>query len=652
MNKKFLFNTVLLAGAAMFAACDYNEDNFDGLEEGHVPTDIKKIEYTMTASDYKAVSSNKSNMTLAGDSLKSALSNVSKNNAFSDEITAADYIPAFLAEKYFTADEGSAIKVTYEKLLPWSDEMKAMNAASTYRVSNEDYENVWGATFNFFSPVETAEKHVPAILKSKFGEAQEGDAVFVDYNVSDSEPAGAVVAINEPFDGYWEDKTNTAEVTGWLNVNTKGEYTWNGKNFNDNNYLQSSAFNHAGDLEIYMITPRISVMNGMNLSFDACYGHYTEEGGRLSILLLETTDDLSAYTAEQIATAKWEDISEPLNIPVPEGKYGVLANVYNKDLSEYAGKKVYLAFRYNGNGDTKATTTVQLDNILLKSEGSGESENVVYPATGVFEFDGNEWKQNNKVYTMTKADYEAMGNRHDNFSSSMKAADYLPTFLENKYPYAQEGQKQTIVYKYYSNKNTTVCADEYVVVNGAWTLAPKTETITDQFVLSNGKWNYDPSTVIELLPTKNEVSKLYYQTATDWVWENIDVAQLGVSKKGEGYVSHYGNNEYYSGCSAFYGNVDMRADKAKEQYPAGFEGMSDDEIVTTMEKHLVEVMKATLETLHSEVAPIQGIDIIFTIKMGVYTGVQLTDCNYEMKYKVVAPGTFEYVENSYQPLAD
>ena len=659
MNKKSLFNTFLLAGAVMFAACDYNEDNFEGLSDGHIPSDVKKVEYTMTPADYQAVSKNKQNLAKLNkiaetDSahykvLKAKLDAVGKYNCFNDSITPAGYLAPILAEKYYMADNGSAVKVVYEKELPWSDEMKALNHADLYKVSNEDYENVWSAAFNFFSPVETAAKHVPAILKEQFAEAKAGDAVFVDYQVSDSEPAGAVVAVNEPFDGYWEEKTNTAEVTGWLNVTTKGKYAWNGHIFNDNNYIQASAFKHAEDLEIYMITPRFTVMDGMTFTFDACYGHYTKEGGRISVLLLESTEDLSAYTPEQIAAAKWVDITEGLNIPVPEGKYGKLENVYQKDLSEFAGKKVYIAFRYNGNGEANATTTVQVDNVLIKSEGSGDSENVTYPATGVYEYDGDTWKENNEVYTMTKSDFNAMGNSQDNFSGSMKADDYLPLFLANKYPYAQENDNQVVVYKYSSKKNTSVRADEYVFNGDVWSKAPKTETLKDQFVLSEGVWNFDPSTVIELLPSKNETSVLYYQTATDWVWENIDLP-LGAQKKGDGYVSHYGNNEYYSGCSAHYCNVDMRADKARGQYAKGYEGMNDEQVVEAMQKHLVEVMKATLETLHSDVAPIDGIEVIFTIKMGVYTGIQLTDCNYEMKYKVVAPGTFEYVEGSYQPI--
>ena len=660
MNKKFLFNTFLLAGAVMFAACDYNEDNFEGLSDGHIPSDVKKVEYTLTPADYQAVSKNKVNIakiekvaetdSAAYEVLKSKLAAVGKYNCFNDSITAAEYLAPVLAEKYYMADNGSAVKVSYEKELPWSDQMKAFNSADLYKVSNEDYENIWGAAFNFFSPVETAAKHVPALLKEQFADAKAGDAVFVDYNVSDTEPAGAVVALNEPFDGYWEEPTNTAEVTGWLNVTTKGTYSWNGKSFNDNNYLQASAFKHAEDLEIYMITPRFTVMNGMTFTFDACYGHYMEEGGRLSVFLLESADDLSAYTPEQIAAAEWVDISEGLNIPVPEGNYGVLGNVYTKDLSEYAGKKVYVAFRYNGNGEANATTTVQVDNVLIKSEGSGDSENVVYPATGVFEYDGEAWKQNGKVYTMTKADFEEMGNSHDNFSGSMKADDYLPLFLANKYPYAQNGDAQTIVYKYYSNKKTTVRADEYVFVDGAWAKAPKTETMTDQFVLNAGVWNYDPSTTIILMPTKNDLSITYFQTATDWVWENIDQAKLGIKNKGEGYVSKYGNNENYSGCSAYHNNVDFKADHARNQYATEYGSMTDEEIVALMTERLKEVLMHTLEILNSDATPVPGIEVVYTLQFGVYTGDNLSDCTHEIKYKVVEPGKFEYIEDSFQPI--
>lgn len=652
MNKKYLFRTLLFAGATLFAACDYNEDNFDGWVEGHVPTDIKKIEYTLTAEDYKSISTDRASKdTATAHQAVQSLGRVGKLGCFNDSVTAQQYVPMFLAKKYFTADNGSAVKVTYERELGMSSELQALNKATSYKVSNEEYEEIWGAAYPFFTPVETPAKHVPALLKAAKADAKAGDVVLVDYNLSDTEPAGAVVAVNQTFEGAWAESSNEAVVDGWLNVATKGSYVWNGKIFNNNSYIQASAFNHEGESEIYMISPRFTVHSGMQFTFDACYGHYMAEGGRVTVCLLETTDDLSTYSPEEIAAAKWVDITDDMNIVIPDGKYGVLAPAYDYDLSAYKGKKVYVAFRYNGNGSTKATTTVQIDNVLIKSEGSSDSENVVYASNGVYKYDGEKWAEYAGVYSMKKADFAEMGSNFDNFSSSMKPAEYLPLFLAQKYPYALEGDVKTIVYKYYSNKQNSVRADEFVLTAGEWIPAAERETVTDQFVLSNGVWNYDPSVTITLLPTKNDLSIKYYQAVTDWVWENIDKAKLNISEKGKGYVTSYGNNEYYTGCSAYYGNIDMRADKAKAQYPDGYKDMSDAEIVKAMEEHLFEAMEGTLAVLHPEAAPIPGVQVCFTFRVGVYTGVQITDCTHELKFEVVAPGKFKYVEGSYQPLA-
>ena len=61
-----------LAAAALFtASCDYNEQ-FDGFVKGPQPTDVKKIEYTLTAADYKAIAENKSNLALCTTKADSA----------------------------------------------------------------------------------------------------------------------------------------------------------------------------------------------------------------------------------------------------------------------------------------------------------------------------------------------------------------------------------------------------------------------------------------------------------------------------------------------------------------------------------------------------------------------------------------------------
>ncbi|MBF1071064.1 MAG: hypothetical protein HXL30_07025, partial [Prevotellaceae bacterium] len=105
-----------LAAAALFtASCDYNEQ-FDGFVKGPQPTDVKKIEYTLTAADYKAIAENKSNLALCTTKADSAaLKALAKTQQFTETVTAAKFLPAFLAEKWFTADDNSAVVVNYNR---------------------------------------------------------------------------------------------------------------------------------------------------------------------------------------------------------------------------------------------------------------------------------------------------------------------------------------------------------------------------------------------------------------------------------------------------------------------------------------------------------------------------------------------------------
>ena len=106
----------LLASAALTTACsDYN-DQFEGLKEGHHAVDIKKKDYILTADDYKAIAENPANKALAKKNGEAdELAALAKTQQFTEKITSKEYLPAFLAKKWFTADNGSAIKIIYGK---------------------------------------------------------------------------------------------------------------------------------------------------------------------------------------------------------------------------------------------------------------------------------------------------------------------------------------------------------------------------------------------------------------------------------------------------------------------------------------------------------------------------------------------------------
>ena len=461
-----------LAAAALFtASCDYNEQ-FDGLVKGPQPTDVKKIEYTLTAADYKAIAENKANLALCTTKADSAaLKALAKTQQFTETVTAIKFLPAFLAEKWFTADDNSAVVINYNR------------------------------------------REVKGTLDFK-----------------------------ENFEGIGDKKP--AVVKGWTTLTPLGgdKAAWNTGFYNNNHYMQATAFDKPDSTQTYLLSPHFTVTKGSHLTFDALYGYYKAEGGRLSVFVVD--DNMNNASIEHHLS---DTLTAKVKIEVPAAgqKYGTFKQAMNLDLSKYAGKHIGLAFRYDGNGKTGATTAVQLDNVMVGNQTIDETPG------------------------------------------------------------------------------------------------------KDQFVRNNGKWVYNPSSLIELKAEKgNPLTTAYMQAGVDWVKEHVD-APLGVAA-GAGYVSKYGNNEVYSGLSAYYGNVDLRASTARAQYAKEYASMSDAEITAKMAERLQQTFGAALTKLNPEAVPVTGLDVIYTLHFGLYDGN--TTKTYEMKFKVVGKGQFEYVKDSYKAL--
>ena len=177
----------------------------------------------------------------------------------------------------------------------------------------------------------------------------------------------------------------------------------------------------------------------------------------------------------------------------------------------------------------------------------------------------------------------------------------------------------------------------------AWTVNT-IQTLSDKFALNGSTWVYDPSVTIDLpRDGKPQFSKDFYQACVNWVYENIDVPEFGAEdiKSGKGYVTSYGNNEYYSGASAYQCNVDLRAGEAKKQCPKGWEGMSDEEIVAEMKVHFEkQVCPAVLHELYPDQMPGNGVDLYYYINFVAYDGSD--NNNYTATYLVTAKGEFKY----------
>nr|WP_321377403.1 choice-of-anchor J domain-containing protein [uncultured Bacteroides sp.] len=645
--KKYIILS-FVGALSLLSSCDYNDKYFDGLDDLVIPTNKLSLEYTLTDADYATISTSSTNIALVpikSDSL--LLAAIKTNKYFTDAEQVHKFMPAFLASKWYSASEGAAVKVTYKKSINLPDYVAKLNDTSKnwYTVSTSDYKTIWGAnsTVNFFTPSKSASTNIPVFLAAAYPNAVSGDVVAVNYNESASEPT-SVAALSEDFEA--PAVGNVAVVSNWSNIITAGTYNWAEKYYSteNNKYIQASAYNHtAGVSEIYMVSPAINVTSGQVFSFSACLGNYSAAGGTLTVLI---SSNLAGTTADDVKAATWDDVTSNFTIPIPSGKYGTLAKVGELLLSKYVGKKINIAFRYNGDGTTGATTTVQVDNVVVaKSSGA-------YTSTGLlYTYNGTKWvAYTGNSYFLTKSDLATMGSNYDNFSATMNADNYIPQFLKLKYPYAQEGDKKAMVYKYFASSSTVVRADEYTYTKGTWLKTNNVTNFTDQFVYTNGVWKYNPSVVVDLDPAKKLSSTAaFYQAITDYVWTKID-QPAGVTKKGNGYVTSYGNNEYYYGTSAYQFNVDFRPSAWKTQNPSAYSSLTDDQLKAKMFERLPEAFIPALEKIYPEANIVAGVNVTYTINFGIYTGDKLTGNTHTIVYKVTGTGKFEYVENSLKEL--
>lgn len=304
------------------------------------------------------------------------------------------------------------------------------------------------------------------------------------------------------------------------------------------------------------------------------------------------------------------------------------------DLKNYIGKTVTLRGYYTGTNKNS-----KLYNIMVTDYDVPSVTVESYTQFALLTWDGTEWTNANNVLLLQPADYASMGQSGDYISNT---EPYFPKYLAQKAPYASAGATQLVAF--FSAKDVPACQN-WIFDGTTWTNDTYVQS-TDQFSKGNYSWFYNPSVIINLPATRNDPFVTpFYQACSDWVYENIDVPLGSTSiTSGVGYVTSYGNNEYWAGTSAYYNNVDIRASSARNQYPAGYEGMSDAEIQQLMVERLLMILyPAVLAERYPDAVPVTGIEVTYTINFILYTG---SSYNVTAVYTVTAPRTFEFVSSN------
>ncbi len=676
----FSIRTLALAGfAAILTGCGENSwnDNLDGFEVPGI-TQVENISYKLTDEDYATISGLNANKDLAGEELSNALKALGSQHYFTPQIPASEYIPAFLANSkfpYFTLSKGSSIKVTYNEAREIPPEIAAINKASEYVVSDEDYQQIWGSDNDYtpsFAPSHTADRSLPGLLADRFPDAKSGEYVIVNYATSDVDPV-----FNQPetpdnpeftLSNVIKDVTEGATVD--INGIVTGVCTV-GFVVTDNSGSIFAYMPKGYDITTYPVGTRLvinALIGSYNTGFQIDGSNSTFEAkGKVDQIEypadhMFTVEELEAVGARSDnAIAQYGSISGEVvvgekNINILVGSDKVQGSLYN------ATDEIKAALQ---NGETMTITGYVIAvagkgkyiNMIATKAESGEkkiprhapAKVVAVPSVienAVYMFNGSRWTSAANAVILNPADYTAMGQKYGNLSATAKPEDYLPAYLRIKLPYAQTEDNVFVVYKYYdaTTKMTSNICDEYSYDGSSWSLRKPYVTVTSQFVKQDVNWVYDPSVTITLPNTKGNVtSQTFYQACVDWVYQNID-KPLGSTdiKSGVGYVTSYGNNEYYSGTSAYQCNVDLRAASARTQYAKGYEGMSDEEVVALMKERLVnQVMPGALGILYPDATPVEGVEVIYTVIFHTYTGS--AEGPFTARFEVVGNGEFKFV---------
>ena len=622
MNRNLLMPVAV--SLILLSGCKYNDDNFEGLDEIPQPTNLMKIEYTLTDADYATISTNSTNKDIAkAGGVSKDLENIKTNLYLTEKITGATYIPAFLLDKYYTADKGSSAKITYKYKEAMSSLLSEYASVKYLKPTDAEYKLVYGE--DAFAPYlnEKTEGQMYKILNEKFKDAEKGTAVFVDYKLGEGQLENPLMWQNFEAVATGELKS----LDGWF-ISSTGGTQWKVTSYDDNQYVQYSANGTKGACVGWMVTPAISVAAGDYLGFDVTVGYYN--ASCLSVLISENFD------GKNVDAASWTDVTSDFK---PTSGYGTFASAGKLSLSAYAGKKVYVAFKYVGDGANKKTTTYQIDNIMVGT--SIPANSLSTPAYAVKVYDGKSWKdKNNNVYVPTYADYGDMGQSKRYFTSEVPAVTYLPAYLSKMVAYPVDGDARVVIYRYYNGTELKIYSDEYTysAETTRWSLNTRIVDKTEQFVLSDGKWNFDPSTVVTLKAEKGDAeTAAFYQTITDWV----------IANKGQEYAPIFNgksNNEYYYGSSAYQNNFDFRPAKWREQNAAAYGNMSDADLTKLMFERLPEAFLPGLKAIYGSADVVEGVDVFYTINFAIYDGSSTTQ--YTIKYKVTGKGQFEYVADS------
>lgn len=596
---KRIFTVGVALAALLFASCEPNEDIYDKLDQQDEGLIIKDIKLTLSLEDY-ATASKAALLDAVGTDETDLAKSIASKKAFNTRFTANQYMHSVLSKIYPALKKGNAIVVTYNEGLNINDieHLSAIDTSYKIVLSVDDYANIGGkiASANCFIPSAQPEIFLPNVIAENVSNPFKNLAL-VTYRKSEFElfpdgsfPSANVKMLNEGFESF-ADKAIIAD-RGWQIEQVTGSVDWQARTYSGNRYAQISAYGAPGEVVTWLISPEISLsdININKFSFDVKVRFYNAD-----CLQILYTDDFK----KNFADTKWTDITSSFTLPTAEADFAS-AGVHNFAAEK---KKIRIAFRYTGKGIDPdiATTTIQLDNISISCvQPIAKVYNDFYQkdASGT-------WKRSEKYIAVHEFEYERMG-ISGGFTSNKPSSNYLPTYLDERFPYAIEGEEYVIAY----NLEGKLSADAYIYSSGEWVSKSvgNIVTRTAQFVHGRDKWVFDPTVTFTM-------SKPDYQLIVDWVKDILNRPEL----------IDRGNAEFYAGASAYYGNYDIRISKRVQWDSDTYKDLSEKEANDLIWARLKESLVVMLQKKFPDaVAQVSGVDVFYNVSFIVFDGISKT----------------------------
>lgn len=162
----------------------------------------------------------------------------------------------------------------------------------------------------------------------------------------------------------------------WKTAAEQGDRNWGQRTYNDNGYMQMSAYKGTGAYKTLLISPALDFdkISKNNVRFDWKAGY--ANGATLKVSVM--TKDGTKTEVKSIKATE------------PSGGYAANFATETLDLSAQSGIK-FLVFEYNGDADASQTTTYQIDNVRVEL---AQSIDQVQSTLKIYAFSGQLYIEN------------------------------------------------------------------------------------------------------------------------------------------------------------------------------------------------------------------------------------------------------------------